>query len=225
MLRKSAIAGVQNKAFQLTAPEVVSRGWRVAAAADFGVSCRGRGWWLRAQVLPGWALQLNAVVMGTRACTEPGWHLPIHLEMATYSPDHMNVSNDNTRVLRGIVRSGLGDCGRWIARLQEEYRAKTGMTLYPGTLNLELSEAFSVPEGALRLEGQEYGGTVSISIVECRVFGRRAFILRTDANELGTGDHPRTIIEIATDVKLRDEHELSDGDLVDVVLHCRASGP
>jgi riboflavin kinase len=124
-------------------------------------------------------------------------------------------------VLRGVVRAGLGNFGLWIAKLQEYYRAKTGMTLFPGTLNLELAESFAMPQGALRLEGHEYGGTVSVSILPCRVLGRRAFILRTDANEQGTGHHPRTLIEIATDVKLRATYGLEDGDSVDVeVVPC-----
>jgi CTP-dependent riboflavin kinase len=50
------------------------------------------------------------------------------------------------------------------------------------------------------------------------VFGHRAFILRTNANEQGTGHHPRSLVEIATDVKLRDAHGLVDGDRVDVEI-------
>jgi riboflavin kinase len=46
----------------------------------------------------------------------------------------------------------------------------------------------------------------------CRVLGRRAFILRTDANHDGTGRHLRTVVEIAGDVKLRDEYNLAEGD-------------
>ena len=126
-------------------------------------------------------------------------------------------------VLRGVVRSGLGDFGFWIAKLQEYYWAKTGMKMFPGTLNLELPEPFRVPSNALRLEGHEYGGTVSVSIIRCRVFGRRAFILRTDASERGGGDNPRTIVEIATDVKLRDTYALEDGDPVDVELEPNGS--
>jgi riboflavin kinase len=121
-------------------------------------------------------------------------------------------------VLRGVVRSGRGDFGFWLAKLEAYYRTKTGMTLFPGTLNLELTEPFLSPASSMRLDGNEYGGTVSVSVIPCRVFGRRAFILRTDANEQGTGDHPRTIIEIATDVKLRDTYHLADGDLVEVEL-------
>jgi riboflavin kinase, archaea type len=130
----------------------------------------------------------------------------------------MRDQQDKPTVLSGVVRSGIGNFGFWLAKLQAHYRAKTGMTLFPGTLNLELAAPFRVPDDALRLEGHEYGGTVSVSIVPCRVFGRQAFILRTDANEQGTGRHPRTIIEVATDVKLRDLHALADGDRVDVEL-------
>ena len=127
-------------------------------------------------------------------------------------------NSDGVVTLRGIVRTGLGDCGRWLTLLEYHYRRKTGMTLFPGTLNLELLEPYRVPPHPLRLEAHEYGGRVSVNIVPCRVFGRRAFILRTDRNEQGTGAHPRTIIEIATDVKLRDAHGLRDGDSVEIEI-------
>lgn len=44
-------------------------------------------------------------------------------------------------------------------------------------------------------------------------------LLRTDANEQGRGHHPKTIIEIATDVKLRDAFHLRDGDEVTIEVH------
>jgi len=118
--------------------------------------------------------------------------------------------------LRGKVVSGVGSFGQWIGRLHGFYEQKTGMRLYPGTLNLELPAEYSLPEKVIRLEAEEYGGAVSVSMVPCRVFGRKAFLLRTDPNEKGTGHHPRTIIELATDVRLRDAHQLKDGDWVDV---------
>ena len=121
-------------------------------------------------------------------------------------------------VLRGTVVSGVGNFAYWIDKLQDHYLRKTGMRLYPGTLNLRLEAPYSIPAGALRLEKEEYGGTVSVNLVPCRVFGRPAFLLRTDANEAGTGHHPKTIIEIAADVKLRDVYSLRDGDTVEVHL-------
>ena len=67
-----------------------------------------------------------------------------------------------------------------------------------------------------RLEAEEYGGTVSVNIVPCKINGKKAFILRTDKNEAGIGRHPKTIIEIASDVMLRDKFNLEDGDEVTI---------
>ena len=119
-------------------------------------------------------------------------------------------------ILRGKVVSGVGNFSYWIDKLRDHYLRKTGMFLFPGTLNVSLAEPYSVPKDAIRLEGEEYGGTVSVSIVPCSIFGRQAFILRTDANEQGRGHHPRTVIEIATDVKLRERYQLHDGDEVEI---------
>jgi riboflavin kinase, archaea type len=120
------------------------------------------------------------------------------------------------QLLRGRVRSGRGDFGYWLTKLQEHYRAKTGMSLFPGTLNVELPEPYSLPPKRMRLEGREYGGTVSVNIVPCRILGLAAFILRTDGNESGSGDHPRTIVEVATDANLRRTFGLEDGDSVEI---------
>jgi CTP-dependent riboflavin kinase len=90
------------------------------------------------------------------------------------------------------------------------------MHLFPGTLNVELDLPYSLPQDVMRLESHEYGGCVSVSIVQCRIFNRPAFLLRTDQNERGVGHHPRNIIEIATDVRLRDAYHLIDGDWVEI---------
>ena len=91
--------------------------------------------------------------------------------------------------------SGRADFGFWIERLNTFDAEKTGIRLYPGTLNIELPAPYSLPSGVMRLEGT---GTVSVNIVPCRIFDRQAFLLRTDQNEEGTGHHSRNIIEIAT---------------------------
>ena len=57
-----------------------------------------------------------------------------------------------------------------------------------------------------------------MNLVPCVIFGRRAFLLRTDLNETGFGPHPKNVIEIATDVRLRDMYHLADGDLVEVEI-------
>lgn len=120
------------------------------------------------------------------------------------------------RVLRGTVVSGMGNFSYWLEKLESFYTQKTGMRLFPGTLNLQLEQPYSLPAEVIRLEKEEYGGTVSVNIVPCRIFERAAFLLRTDANEAGTGHHPKNIIEIAADVKLRDAYHLADGDEIEV---------
>jgi len=90
------------------------------------------------------------------------------------------------------------------------------MRLFPGTLNIHLKEEYQVPGSCTRLEASEYGGRVSVSLVPCRIFGRRAFILRTDANEEGRRHYPRSVIEVASDVNLRDLYNLEDGSQIEI---------
>jgi riboflavin kinase len=94
-------------------------------------------------------------------------------------------------VLRGKVVSGKGNFSYWIEKLAEHYQQKTGMKLFPGTLNVELEQPYSLPKQVVRLEGWEYGGSVSVNIVPRSILGKSGFILRTDANEEGRGHHQR----------------------------------
>jgi riboflavin kinase len=121
-------------------------------------------------------------------------------------------------IVSGRVRTGVGNFGYWIGKLADYYHAKTGMQLYPGTLNVELDDPYALPSNVTRLEASEYGGSVSVNIVPCTINGRRAFVLRTDSNEAGEGRHATTIVEVASDVRLRDEFNLRDGDVVELRL-------
>jgi riboflavin kinase, archaea type len=123
-----------------------------------------------------------------------------------------------TKTLKGKVVSGQGNFSYWIEKLSDYYEDKTGMRFFPGTLNIQLEEPYDLPTDVVRLEKEEYGGSVSVSIQECSIFGRKAFILRTDGNASNNGDHPRTIVEIATDVKIREYYRIMDGDVVEVRL-------
>jgi riboflavin kinase len=118
------------------------------------------------------------------------------------------------RILKGKLVTGVGNFSFWIEKLQDHYRNKTGIKLFPGTLNIELAEPFDLPRERARLEAEEYGGTVSVSIVPCKVFGRAAVILRTDKADQET--ESRKIIEVACEVKLREHYQLQDGDLIEV---------
>ena len=118
------------------------------------------------------------------------------------------------KILRGRVVSGVGNFSYWIEKLHDHYERKTGVRLFPGTLNISLDQPFDLPAQRIRLEAEEYGGTVSVNIVACSILGHPAFILRTDKadSEIET----RALIEVACELKLRDKYELSDGDIVEV---------
>jgi riboflavin kinase, archaea type len=120
-------------------------------------------------------------------------------------------------ILRGEIRTGVGNFAYWLHKLEPYYTRKTGMRLFPGTLNVHLTcGSYRTPTNPLRLEKEEYDGRVSVSIVPCKIFGRNAFILRPDTDTGKHGDPPERILEIATDVNLRDTYNLKDGDVVDV---------
>jgi len=126
------------------------------------------------------------------------------------------------KILKGKVISGIGDFSKKmkeIPGLLEAYKRKLGVELYPGTLNIQLDEEYSVPDNSMRLEKEDYGGTVSVYIVPAIIFGKKVFILRTEKYEIGEGTHAKTTLEIASNVRLRDEFNLCDGDEVEISLH------
>ncbi len=118
------------------------------------------------------------------------------------------------RVLTGKVVTGVGNFSYWIDKLKDHYQRKTGLLLFPGTLNVQLGEEYRVPANVTRLEGEEYGGDVSVNIVPCRIFDEEAVILRTDKYEKEEGIGARTLVEVACEVKLREKYQLKDGDIV-----------
>jgi riboflavin kinase, archaea type len=120
-----------------------------------------------------------------------------------------------TMTLTGTVQSGQNNFSYWLLKLESHYTAKTGMKLYPGTLNVHLNRAFEIPPETPCLRKEEYGGEVTVRIAPCRIFGRKAFILRPYRDDVE--DHyDKRVIEIATDIKLRDAYHLKDGDTVQV---------
>jgi riboflavin kinase len=125
-------------------------------------------------------------------------------------------------MLRGRVTGGIGDLARWMTVHADLYEAKIGVWLYPGSLNLELDRPRHVGIERIRLEPPEYG--VGLSIVPCTIDRVDAFIVRTDKNDRGEGDHPPPILEVAAAVRQRDALGLENGDEVEVVIADQASG-
>ena len=119
-------------------------------------------------------------------------------------------------LLRGWVTGGTGGHAHWMTTHADLYEAKTGVRLYPGSLNVVLDHPWHVHSHGIRLEPPEYG--VGLSIVPCTVQGLEAFILRTDKNDRGEGDHPPLVLEVAATVRLRDALDLQDGDEVAIIV-------
>jgi riboflavin kinase, archaea type len=118
-------------------------------------------------------------------------------------------------VLRGLIASGEGDLAQWMRLYRESYSAATGLALFPGSLNVVLPEPYELPDDRLRLTADEVG--VGVNLVECVAFGRRAFIFRTDFDD-AKGPAQRSLIEILSDLRLRDAYHLEDGDVIEIVV-------
>lgn len=122
--------------------------------------------------------------------------------------------------LRGEIKTGKNDFSFWMEKLSSYYTQKTGMIFFPGTLNIHLIDhKYYFPQDCIRLEKEEYSGKVSVSMIPCQILSREAYILRTDSDTGKHGYPPEQILEIATDIKLRDEFELKDGDIIEVEVN------
>ena len=120
-------------------------------------------------------------------------------------------------ILTGTVRSGKGNFSYCMEKLQTLCNARTGVALYPGSLDSDLAVSYDLPvKDVIWLEKEAYGGRVSVSLLPCAVSGIEGFIMRPDPNADGTGDHPKTIVEVAAQVRLRDALNVSDVDFVTI---------
>src|ERR1700685_2027405 len=146
--------------------------------------------------------QLKTLVRGGR--TRQSW------------PRVLRMRHDLGVRLRGRVTSGVGGQAKWMRVHADIYEAKTGVRLYPGSLNVVLDRPWHASDCQLRLEPPEYG--VGLSIVPCRIEAVEGFILRTDKNDCGEGDHPPNVLELAAAVRLRDALGLRDGDEVEITV-------
>ncbi len=123
--------------------------------------------------------------------------------------------------LKGRVSSGKNNASYWLNRSNSEYKKKLGLeTLFPGSLNILLSEPshykMLAPENTnlIIIEMDEFGWERRIIMQPCTIKERKAFIWRTH-NAERDDTH---LIELITDVKLRDALSLKDGDEVEVIV-------
>ena len=119
--------------------------------------------------------------------------------------------------LKGKVKSGLGNANIWVRKARDIFKEKYGMDLFLGTLNIELNEDIVLDEEE-KILPHEYGGIFNVYVKECEILGIKAYILRTEKNNKKNGDHPLNIIEIVTNVNMREKYGLKDNDEVSIYL-------
>ena len=121
-------------------------------------------------------------------------------------------------ILKGKVKSGLGEASFWMKKAEEAFYKKIGVKLFHGTLNVELDKDYKL-EGDLKiLHKEEYGGMQEVYIQECEVLGHKSYILRTDKNMSENRDHPLNLIEIVSDINFREKYNLKDGEEIEVQI-------
>ena len=118
-------------------------------------------------------------------------------------------------VLVGRVATGSGDLRRWMTLYAEAYAAAAGVPLYPGSLNVVLDEPWALSPQRIMVTAEQVGRL--IYLVPCSVGARRCFIFRTDMADRAGGDEHK-VLEIVSDVRLRDELGVDDGDTIEVVV-------
>ena len=127
-------------------------------------------------------------------------------------------------VLRGRVCSGKGDAARWLGTFDDAYARKTGMPVFPGSLNVALDFPFDwsargIQDWIILFAGEEFGGERDILMLPCRLpslGSLRAFLWIT--TNAVTESARQDIVEIITSVGLRDACGLRDGDLVEIEI-------
>ena len=129
---------------------------------------------------------------------------------------------DSSKILGGYVQPGKNDASRWLHLFNDAYSKKIGMVIYPGSLNLKLEKKFDwftekYAHFIIHFFKEEYVGECDILLLPCllrTLENRKAYLWSTT-----TAAHEGLpIVEIITDVKLREAYSLSDGDRIEVEI-------
>ena len=121
-------------------------------------------------------------------------------------------------ILKGYVKKGLGEAAFWMKKAEKAFEKKLGIKMFNGTLNIELEKEYIINKSLDKLSKEDYGGMQDVYIKECKLFGYKSYILRTDKNMSENRDHPLNLIEIISDINFRKEYSLQDGDEVEIEI-------
>lgn len=115
-------------------------------------------------------------------------------------------------ILKGKVKKGLGDAYFWVKKIEDIFYKKTKMKLFYGTLNIELEKPYEL-ENYWIIKKEEYGGTQDVYVQECKILDKKVYIVRAKKTA-----HSSNVIEIVSDIKLRQNFNLKDNDIIQIEL-------
>ena len=118
-------------------------------------------------------------------------------------------------ILKGKVKKGMGKAKKFINMMYESFYNKTGVKLYPGTLNVKLDESYNLKIDYI-IKPEDYGGIFNVQVQKCKVFDNTAYIVRSEKNIDHNGDYSQDIIEIISNVNFREKYNLKDGDEIEI---------
>ena len=78
-------------------------------------------------------------------------------------------------ILKGKVTKGMGRAKKFIFMMSKSFYYKTGINLYPGTLNIKLDKPYNL-EMDFIIKPEEYGGTFNVQIQKCRLLQENAYM-------------------------------------------------
>ena len=126
--------------------------------------------------------------------------------------------------LCGRVQSGKNDASRWLALFNVAYSRKLRCSVFPGSLNIALEHDFNWFEPGyephiISFPRQENGGERDILLLECelQVPDKRKAWLWTPTTAARNRPDP-WVIELVSDVRLRDVYALADGSVIKLKL-------
>lgn len=119
--------------------------------------------------------------------------------------------------ISGKLVSGSGEGRYYIEqdRYQKQFKEKLGFEPYPGTIDLELEdESLNTKERLENLQGKKIEGfsTEERSFGEVKCFPARIMGEKAAVTLPSRTHHEDNIIEIISEVKVREKYDLKDGD-------------
>lgn len=127
-----------------------------------------------------------------------------------------------SELLAGRVQAGFSNASHWLKLFNAAYSKKLGIPVFPGSLNIALDHVFDWFDARYEAHRiwfgrEEYGGERDILLLPCELvsLGHRMAFLWTPTIA-ATDRRDPWVVEVVSDVNLRDQFGLQDGDMVEI---------